>query len=37
MNLETVTIEDCLDAYEKRGMTAIINDGKLLGFNEKED
>lgn len=37
MNLETVTIEDCIDAYVKRGMIAIINDGKLLGFEEKED
>ena len=36
MNLETVTIEDCIEAYEKKGMVAIINDGKLLGFEEKE-
>ena len=37
MNLEIVTIEDCLDVYEKKGMTATINDGKLLGFEEKEN
>ena len=37
INLDVVTVDDCLDAYERRGITAIINDGKLLGFNEKED
>lgn len=37
MNLETVTIEDCIEAFTLRGMVAIINDGKLLGFEEKED
>ena len=33
--LEDVTLEDCLDMYEKRGRTSVLNDGKLWGF-EKE-
>lgn len=36
MNKEAVTIEDLIDMNEKKGMVAIINDGKLEGF-EKDD
>lgn len=35
MNLETVTIEDCVDNYYRRGRVAILNDGELLGFKEE--
>lgn len=32
MNLEAITIQDCLDMYEKKNQVAIINDGKVIGF-----
>lgn len=36
MNTEVVTIEECLDMYEKKGFYAVINDGKLIGFSRGE-
>ena len=35
MNLETITLQDCLDNYNFKGKCAIINDGKLIGFQEE--
>ncbi len=32
MNLENVTIQDCLDMYEKKEYITIINDGKVIDF-----
>lgn len=32
MNLEAITIQDCIDMYEKKGQSIIINDGKVFGF-----
>ena len=38
MNMELVTIEDCLDMFEKRGYATVANDGKVIGFvQEKEN
>lgn len=36
MNLEEITIEDCIDMYEKKGKAVIINDGKVVGFIEEK-
>lgn len=36
LNSEIITIQDCLDMYEKRGMTAVIADGQVVEFI-KED
>ena len=36
MNLEMVTVGDCLDNFEKKGKLAVINDGKVIGFEEGE-
>lgn len=36
MNLEEITIEDCIDMYEKKGQAVIINDGKVIGFVEEK-
>ncbi len=36
MNYENVTIEDCIDMYEKKGKVAVINDGKILNFVPEE-
>lgn len=35
-NLDNITIQDCLDVYEKKGMITIINNGHVDGFI-KED
>lgn len=37
MNLEKVTIQDCIDMYEMKGQTTVINDGKVINFVEKEN
>lgn len=34
MNMENITLEDCLENYERKGKTTIINDGKVVGFEE---
>lgn len=36
MNYEAITIEDCLDNYEKRGKSAVINAGQVVGFDTNE-
>lgn len=30
------TLQFCMDAYEKEGKAAILNDGKLIGFEKEE-
>lgn len=35
MNLETVTVEDCVELFYRKGKVAIINDGQLIGFQEE--
>ena len=37
MNLENVTIQDCIDMYEKKGKITIINEGKITGFSKAEE
>lgn len=32
MNLETITIQDCLDMYGEKNQATVINDGKVVGF-----
>lgn len=36
MNLENVTILDCMENYERKGMSAELSDGKLYGFTKEE-
>lgn len=31
MNLDIITVQDCLDMYYFKGQITIINDGKVLG------
>ena len=35
MNVSEATLQDCLDMYQMKGKYAVINDGRLIGF-EKE-
>lgn len=32
IELSNVTLEDCLEMYEKKNMISIINDGRLINF-----
>lgn len=36
MNLEMVTIEDCIENYKLKSSISILNDGKLKGFEQEE-
>jgi len=37
INYDVVTIEDCVDMYDKRGITTVINDGKVVEFKGEAD
>ena len=32
IELDEVTLEDCIDLYEKKNMSTIINDGHVINF-----
>ena len=32
IELSEVTLEDCIDLYEKKNMSIIINDGHIINF-----
>lgn len=32
IELDNVTVGDCIDAYEYRGLRVIVNDGKIMNF-----
>ena len=36
-NYGVVTIEDCLEMYEKKDYTTTINDGKVIKFERGEE
>ena len=35
IELGEVTLEDCIDLYEKKNMSTIINDGHVINFVEE--
>lgn len=35
MNTTEITVQDCIDMYEKKGEAAILNDGEVKGFIEE--
>lgn len=37
MNLSEVTLQDCIDNFEKKGKAAILEDGELKGFVSEKD
>ncbi len=37
MNLDAVTLQDCLDMYEKKRYEVVILDGKISYFVEREE
>lgn len=36
IELDNVTLEDCLDLYEKKGKVTLIEDGKVTNFIKEE-
>ena len=37
IDLNNVTLEECFDLYEKKNMTTIINDGRIINFEKEEN
>ena len=36
LELDNVTLEDCIDLYEKKGIATVINNGKIENFIKEE-
>ena len=36
VNYEAVSLQDCIDMYDKKDKETIIENGKVIGFTEKE-
>ena len=36
MNLEAVTIQDCIDMYDLKKYSVTLNDGKVIGFKAEK-
>jgi hypothetical protein len=37
MNYDEITIEDCLEQYEYKNETVLLNEGKVAGFVKNEE
>lgn len=36
MNMETITVQDCLDMQIYKGFAVVINDGKVVEFIDEQ-
>ena len=36
IELDNVTLEDCINLYEKKGITTVINNGRIENFEQGE-
>ena len=36
MELKRVTVQDCIDLFEKKGMETVIKHGKVVGFTDRK-
>ena len=36
IELDNVTLEDCVELYEKKGIATVINNGKIENFIKEE-
>lgn len=36
IDLENVTLQDCVDLYDKKAISTIINDGRIVDFSKGE-
>lgn len=34
IELNNITLEDCIDLYEKKNITTVINDGRIINFEK---
>lgn len=37
MNREKITIQDCIEMQEMKNQSVILNDGKVMGFEDDEN
>ena len=37
IELDNVTLEDCVDLYENKGIATVINDGRIINFMKESD
>ena len=37
MELGRVTVQDCIDLFEKKGMETVIKNGKVVGFTGRRE
>ena len=37
MNIEKITIQDCLDMYEKKRQAVILENGQVVGFAKEQE
>lgn len=37
VNMEVITVQDCIDMYEKKEMITLISDGKIVGFFDQKE
>lgn len=35
INMDSITVGDCIELFERKNTRVIINDGKIIGFEEK--
>lgn len=35
INIDNITVGDCIELFERKNTRVIINDGKIIGFEEK--
>lgn len=35
INMDNITVGDCIELFERKNTRLIINDGKIIGFEEK--
>lgn len=35
MNYEAITIDDCLDMYQKKGQVTVIENGQVIGYKKE--
>ena len=35
LNLNVITLQECIDLHRLKGISTVINDGKIIGFVEE--
>lgn len=37
MNMDAITVQDCIDMYQKKGQATVINDGAVVCFIAEQE